>query len=82
MLLWVKGCAETRHENFEIWDLTVEMLGISIVTQLVISADSTQTRLPGRKPKLLMVPRPPVSPHTAVVLFLLIASCFRLLHKA
>jgi hypothetical protein len=76
LLLWAKGCAETRHETFEIWDLTVEMFGLSIVTHLVISVDSTQTRLPGRKPKLLMVPRPPVSPHAAVVLFLLIALVF------
>jgi hypothetical protein len=81
--LWVKGCAETRHENFEIWDSAVESCGTFGLSPSLLSARTpTQTRLPGRKPRLLTLPRPPVSPHAAVVLFLLIASCFPLLHKA
>jgi hypothetical protein len=51
--LSVEGWAETRHENFEIWDLTVEKFGIWIVTQLGSSADSNSNSSSGLVAKVL-----------------------------
>jgi hypothetical protein len=57
----------------------LKFLEFGLPASSLLALTQTQTRLPGRKPRLLTLPRPPISSDAAVVLFLLIASC---LHKA